>query len=73
MSKAYKTLKEIELDLVVKSGLIQQLKLKNTQLEEKIIKAIEYLKNNIDYPNIDLFIEDYVIDLLNILQGSDKK
>lgn len=42
MSKGYKTLKEIELDLVVKSGLIQQLKLKVEELEQKLKNCHEF-------------------------------
>ena len=42
MSKAFKTLKEIELDLIVKSGLIQQLKLKVEELEQKLKNCHEF-------------------------------
>ncbi len=53
----------------IKEAMIQQLKLKNNQLEEIISKAIEYIeKYNTEGITFYSVIKD---DLLNILQGSE--
>lgn len=72
MSKAFKTLKEIELDLVVKSGLIQQLKLKNAKLEDIITRLNNYVRNNYQY--VDDVMKQYFDMLLYIIKdGADKE
>lgn len=70
MSKALKTLREIELDLVVKSGLIQQLKHKNNQLQQRIDNAIAYIKEM--QKQDDLYFYK-LIDLLDILEGKENE
>ena len=79
-----KTIKELELSLIVKEAMIQQLKLKNNQLEEKINKAIDKAKtmkasmliDTIDGIEIDSkFVHDLyaLIEYMeNELKGVDK-
>ena len=81
-----KTIKELELSLIVKEAMIQQLKFKNNQLEEKINRASEYINNikkkwineSVPERNIYLF-ETYIngitelIKIKDILKGVDKE
>lgn len=72
MSKAFKTLKEIELDIIVKSGLIQQLKLKVAKLEDIITRLNNYVRNNYQY--VDDVMKQYFDKMLNIInERSDKE
>lgn len=62
MSKAFKTLKEVELDLVVKSGLIQQLKLRVQELEfeiERLNKGYCPIKEKCNKGECDCTNEEY--------------
>lgn len=58
-----KTVKELELDLVVKEALIQQLKYKNEMLSEQIASLYE---DKLDK------IRDYIIKILNNNYEIDK-
>lgn len=72
-----KTIKELELDLIVKEALIQQLKYKNEMLREEIAsvyediidKAIEYISQH----NDQFLLKREVKELLDILKGDDKE
>jgi hypothetical protein len=73
-----KTAKELELDLIVKEALIQQLKYKNEMLleelgslyEDKIDKIYQYIKEN--YCNADGSIwHEAMQDIYNILEGEE--
>lgn len=69
----YKTTKELELSLIVKEAMIQQLKF-------RINKAIEYIKDNKDY-YYDRFEYDFmkclyyhdVEKILDILEGKNNE
>lgn len=71
------TIKELELSLIVKEAMIQQLKYKNELLTEEIAsvyedvidKAIDYINKHNDY----FLLKREVKELLNILKGADKE
>ena len=76
-----KTAKELELSLLLKESHIQQLNLRVEELQndldnanskarvyaKRCLKAIEYIKENINFKYNDKFIEK----IIDILQGSD--
>lgn len=72
-----KTIKELELDLIVKEALIQQLKYKNEMLREEIAsvyediidKAVEYIAQHNDH----FLLKREVKELLDILKGDNKE
>lgn len=71
------TIKELELSLIVKEAMIQQLKYKNELLTEEIAsiyedvidKAVDYIGQHNDY----FLLKREVKELLNILKGVDKE
>lgn len=71
------TIKELELSLIVKEAMIQQLKYKNELLTEEIAsvyedvidKAVDYIEQHNDY----FLLKREVKELLNILKGGNKE
>lgn len=73
-----RTAKDLELSLLVKEANIQQLNLKLNDLENRIDKVIEYIKEQIkDGRNTDnlwlMGCYDEDLEILKILKGEDNE